>query len=169
MGIVVKNIANWTAMAASVLLAACSSGPAPRTQVQSPLGYVPPFENQWDVPIEVGPIPVPMTYGQSRGVVIQNASAPIEMVVDERGFHPDQLSAQPGQLFTIRLVNRGQQEHGLALDLPNARVSLPEPLRPGETRVLQFAAPLEPGTYSFYSPVNRDSGLEGRLIVSQIR
>lgn len=156
---------------ASALIVGCQS--QTETDVdggyeQWPLGYVPPHETQEQVPIQIGPQPVPLV-GGSPSIRMPDHAQVVELTATESGFEPAQITVAPGQVVTVRLTNRSGVDRGLRIELPEAHASLPQDVAPGESRTIVFTAPVQPGAYVFHSssPGERGGRFEGRLIVRQ--
>lgn len=137
------------------------------TYLQAPLGYVAPYEMQDQVPIQIGPQPVPLI-GGSPSIYLPEHSPVIEMTAHENGFQPAEIVAAPGQVVTVRLTNRSSVNRNLRVELPDAGASVPQDLAPGESRIIVFTAPMQPGSYMFHSSGNDpNTRLEGRLLVRE--
>jgi FtsP/CotA-like multicopper oxidase with cupredoxin domain len=169
--IYVRGIATVTTL--GLLMCGCESQPSDIDvdggYVQSPMGYVPPHETQDQVPIQIGPQPVPLI-GGAPSIRMPDQSPAIELTADQNGFQPQQITVAPGQAVTVRLTNRSTVERGLRIELPGVHASLPQDVAPGESRVIVFTAPIEPGTYVFHSSSTTDdtaNRYEGRLIVRE--
>ncbi|HVL97344.1 MAG TPA: cupredoxin domain-containing protein [Solirubrobacteraceae bacterium] len=85
-----------------------------------------------------------------------------EVVARDFAFDPRSASVA-GQAVRLRVVNRGEAPHALAIEAPaSPRTPTTEP---GGSATL--AAELEPGTYEWYCPVgdHRRRGMTGTLTV----
>lgn len=91
----------------------------------------------------------------------------LELVVRELDYIPNELRAVAGQDLSVSLLNQSEQEHNVVFELPSGHRTLPENVPPAQSDILEFEAPQEPGTYTFYCPVDdhREKGMEGQLIV----
>ena len=138
--------------------------------LQAPLGYVPPHELQEQVPIQIGPQPVPLI-GGAPSVQLPDRGTVVELMIDEDGFRPAEIVAAPGQVVSVRLTNGSSIERNLHVDWPGAHATAPQALAPGESRTFVFTAPAQPGSYRFHSQGadNQVGRLEGRLLVRGFR
>lgn len=82
-------------------------------------------------------------------------------------YNPSEIKVQPGQNLRITLINHGDTEHNIEFELPDGEEELENNVQPGEQASLEFQAPEEAGTYTFYCPVDdhRERGMTGQLIV----
>lgn len=95
----------------------------------------------------------------------------IEVVAENMKFTPDRIVVEPGQRLRIKLVNRGEAEHNIEFELPSGERELERNVPEGETGVLEFTAPDEPGEYTAYCPVgdHREHGMTATLVVKEGR
>lgn len=91
----------------------------------------------------------------------------IEVVAENMQYNPSQIQVQAGEEVRIRLINRGDKEHSIEIELPGGEEELAQNLQPGERGMLEFTAPDQAGTYTIYCPVDdhREKGMTGELIV----
>ncbi|MDP2673857.1 MAG: cupredoxin domain-containing protein [Dehalococcoidia bacterium] len=82
--------------------------------------------------------------------------ATLEMTVGDNFYKPNEFRVQVGQMVTLNVTNEGQAVHTVRLAGPDNRYETdddttidPPMIKPGETVVLVWAAPTEPGTYNF--------------------
>jgi hypothetical protein len=164
------RLSAWTLITTAAFAAAgCESPPAdvdlgdPYTQ--SPIGYVPPYEERDLLPVVMGPQPVILT-GGSPTIRFQDQANVIDLVALENGFQPAEFVVSPGQVVTVRLTNRSAVTRGLRVELPDSQATVQD-IGPGESRVIVFTAPMQPGTYIFHSSVGdvQAGRIQGRLIV----
>jgi uncharacterized cupredoxin-like copper-binding protein len=96
----------------------------------------------------------------------------IRMFAEGYRFNPTTIYAQPGELLDISLTNYSADvPHSIVFDLPGEVVGLQAPLEPGDSRIVTLRAPEQPGSYTFYCPVDdhADRGMVGNLIVTTQR
>ncbi len=95
----------------------------------------------------------------------------LTIVAKDGSFTPAQLQAQPGETIHLTLSNRGKLPHSIVFLLPDGPVALQGEVAPGESGTLVLSVPNKSGEFVFYCPVDnhRAMGMEGRLIVAQIR
>lgn len=81
-------------------------------------------------------------------------------------FFPNEVTIKPGEQVTLTLINQGHAPHDIALVLPEGERRLPEVIRGGQSGVMRFTAPSQPGRYHFYCPIgdHHDRGMMGYLI-----
>ncbi|WP_040395949.1 cupredoxin domain-containing protein [Cesiribacter andamanensis] len=94
-------------------------------------------------------------------------SEQLEIRVQNLQFSPAELRVKKGQRVQIMLINEGEVESSLRIELPGNAQELREPVPPAQRAGIVFTAPEKAGTYPFYSPLRnqRDRGLSGQLIV----
>lgn len=90
-----------------------------------------------------------------------------DVVAQDMQYSPNEIRVDAGRTVRINLVNRGDEEHNIEVELPNGERELDKNLQPGEQGTLEFLAPTDTGTYTIYCPVkdHKDHGMTGRLIV----
>jgi plastocyanin len=88
------------------------------------------------------------------------------IVVEMRGFRyePETVSVPAGEDVTIAAVNRGRINHTFTVEALRLDSGV---LRPGETKVITFAAPASPRTYVIVCTEegHDEEGMIGRLII----
>lgn len=69
----------------------------------------------------------------------------------------------------MKLVNKSDHPHNIEFELPSGEKELEKPVPPGESAVLKFTAPPNPGEYTVYCPVanHRERGMTGTLVVRE--
>lgn len=97
--------------------------------------------------------------GQDNGDYVQE----FEVVVENMQFTPSEIRVDAGQTVRMTLVNRGDQEQNIQIQLPNETRKLDDNVSPGQEGTLEFQAPAETGTYTFSSTASQ--GMSGQLIV----
>ncbi|MGK7393221.1 MAG: cupredoxin domain-containing protein [Candidatus Cyclobacteriaceae bacterium M3_2C_046] len=92
----------------------------------------------------------------------------VEIVMNNLNYSPSQIEAQAGQLISFTLRNEGNQQHSIVFQLPAGEVGLEDTLSPGESANLEFTAPLELNTYTFYCPIedHQEQGMKGTLVIT---
>ena len=100
---------------------------------------------------------------------VLEASA-FEVKTGEWYYDPKELTVETSTIVTITLQHMGSTSipHDIKFELDNGRTEASQKIRGGETNVLGFSAPAEPGEYVFYCSVgnHRSRGMEGKLIVT---
>lgn len=101
--------------------------------------------------------------GQENGDYAQE----FDVVAQNMQYSPSEIRVDAGRTVRINLINRGDEEHNIEVELPNGERELDKNLQPGEQGTLEFVAPTEPGTYTIYCPVkdHGDQGMTAQLIV----
>lgn len=101
--------------------------------------------------------------GQDNGDYAQE----FDVVVQDMQYSPNEIRVDAGMTVRINLINRGDEEHNIEVELPTGERELETNLQPGEQGTLEFIAPADTGTYTIYCPVkdHEDHGMTGRLIV----
>jgi hypothetical protein len=91
----------------------------------------------------------------------------LEIRVQNLQYSPNELQVKRGQRIQLILINEGEVEISLRIDIPGPVQELREPVPAGQRAGIVFTAPDKAGTYPFYSPLRnqRDRGLSGQLIV----
>ena len=91
----------------------------------------------------------------------------IEIIASDMDYQPNEITVQAGQDLSVALLNQGEEEHNIEFELPSGEKILAKNVQPGKSDILEFKAPQEPGTYTFYCPVenHHEKGMEGKLIV----
>lgn len=84
------------------------------------------------------------------------SGATFDISMGDNFFEPNEVTVAPGQTVTFNLTNGGQAIHNMRIAGPDNQydneddaVSDPDIVRPGETAVLVWTAPSEPGEYIF--------------------
>lgn len=95
------------------------------------------------------------------------AEQEINITATDMDFQPNEISVQAGQQLSIQLLNQGEEEHSIEFELPGGEEELPNPVPAGQSDIIEFNAPTQPGTYTFYCPVedHKEKGMTGQLIV----
>jgi plastocyanin len=95
------------------------------------------------------------------------AQRTIEMEAKDHVYFPREISAQPGEQFYVNLVNGGNEDHNIQIDLGQAPLTFGEPVPIGQSRKLLVKAPNQPGRYQIFCPVkdHRQKGMIATLIV----
>ena len=93
----------------------------------------------------------------------------IEVTATDYRFTPSDISVEPGEDVTIRLVNNGAMPHNIRFELPDESFELDDDVSPGDSAELRITAPEQTGDYVFYCPVSnhRALGMEGTLAVGE--
>ena len=91
----------------------------------------------------------------------------VEVVAVDYRYEPARIEAAPGEPLAVKLINRGSHPHNIEFELPGGEQELEEPVPTGESAVLKFDAPQEPGEYTVYCPVadHKERGMVGTLVV----
>ncbi|MEW6617229.1 MAG: cupredoxin domain-containing protein [Patescibacteria group bacterium] len=76
----------------------------------------------------------------------------IKLSVTAAGFSPSSFSANAGSAVTISMTANDEQTHVFRFDDPSLS-AVAIGVGPGQTRVITFNAPKQPGTYSFHCDV----------------
>ena len=98
--------------------------------------------------------------GGSSGKAIRitpgGAGATLELTVGDNFYKPNEFRVRVGEQVTLNVRNEGQAVHTVRLAGPDGRYETdddtqidPPMIKPGETVVLVWAAPTEPGAYDF--------------------
>jgi len=98
--------------------------------------------------------------GGSSGKAIRitpgGAGATLELTVGDNFYKPNEFRVRVGEQVTLNVKNEGQAVHTVRLAGPDGRYETdddtqidPPMIKPGETVVLVWAAPTEPGAYDF--------------------
>ena len=97
----------------------------------------------------------------------QQEEREIDIVATDMDYQPNEIRVQAGQKLSIQLLNQGEEEHSIEFELPGGEKELPNPVPAGQSAILEFYAPEQAGTYTFYCPVDdhKDKGMVGQLIV----
>ena len=84
------------------------------------------------------------------------AGATLEITVGDNYYKPSEFQVQAGQKVTLNVTNEGQAVHTVRLAGPDGQYETdddttvdPPMIKPGQTVVLVWAAPTEPGAYDF--------------------
>ncbi len=111
----------------------------------------------------IGATPTPSSQANDR-----NATPSTTITATDFQFTPAEIHAVAGQPFQITLVNKGKSVHSLRFHFPNNEYPFPTNVPPGQSATAVMDAVTDPGTYTFYCPVDehRDRGMTGKLIVS---
>ena len=116
--------------------------------------------------------------GQTAPTPMEPASMPsggemagLALSATEFAYTPTELTVQAGSPVVINFTNSGTIDHSLAIELPEdagGEAMLASAVKAGESADLAFTAPMAPGEYEFYCPVDghKDQGMVGKLIVT---
>jgi plastocyanin len=101
--------------------------------------------------------------GQDNGEYAQE----FEVVAENMRYNPSEIRVDAGRTVRIQLINRGDEEHNIEVELPTGERELDNNLKPGEQGILEFTAPAQGGTYTIYCPVDdhKEQGMTAQLIV----
>lgn len=95
------------------------------------------------------------------------AERTVDLEAKDHVYFPREISARPGEVFYVNLINGGNEGHNVYIDLPDAPKTFGEPVPTGQSRTLLVNAPAQPGRYQVYCPVedHRERGMIATLIV----
>ncbi len=99
------------------------------------------------------------------------ARSAVEQVVTitatDAAFDPEEIDARPGERLRVTLENHGSRAHGLAFELEPFAAPRPLIVGPGGEASLTMWAPLTPGAYEYFCPLDDEKslGLRGSLVV----
>ena len=86
----------------------------------------------------------------------EGASATLDITVGDNFYKPNEFRVRAGQRVTLNVTNEGQAVHTVRLAGPDGQYETdddttvdPPMIKPGQTVVLVWAAPTEPGAYDF--------------------
>lgn len=141
-----------TYLSAAILLGSISFSCGESSRDQGHESVVQQERAENDAPVVLGPEPTEREF---------------DIVANDLDYNPNEITVTAGQDLSVALLNRGEQEHNIEFELPSGEKVLPTNVPPGQSAILEFTAPQEAGTYTFYCPVedHHEKGMEGRLIV----
>jgi plastocyanin len=98
--------------------------------------------------------------------VVPDADVTIDMTTSDMSFHPDQITAAPGQVVAITLSNPDSIKHDFVLDDIGGQ-SIDVEVQPRQEITFTITMPDEPGEWRFYCsvPGHEALGMEGFIVV----
>jgi uncharacterized cupredoxin-like copper-binding protein len=83
--------------------------------------------------------------------------ATVDVGETEYKLDPANPRVEKSGVITFKATNEGKAEHNIEVETPKGEFKLDENLKPGESGTLKVD--LEPGTYTWYCPVDDHKGL----------